>query len=454
MDFPPPSVAKSTQHAIEPAFTIINPFDTPPEAEPTIIEGVGMGVSRSAGYECENQVITEPALSHSSDIEQQHDPQNLCHSSADDSLPQQHRPQHYHDPNEVTINPVVRQSREGGKAVVLVVDGSIIGNSKRNKSALECDNEKDDNNRRTTVTKGESTWDEDEVAPQYSNDAYDVESNHHPDDTANRYHHHTATTTSHRGKCIDCLLRIVHRICHPHIHPPCSRRYWENHNRNTAQQNSRRRLSPRQRRILCRSIIILFMIVTITFTLLDLLILHQYLHHWLDSTLAWLHHNPISGGLAFIGIIVMGCLCFFPVALLSLGAGYVYIELYGLGLGIFVAFLVCYTGCILGATVCFARSRYLMRQLIIRYSAKYPIVRAVDRAFETKGFRLLLLLRLSPAMPMNALVSIEMRQFSRHACRKRGYFCLTFCRHISHYYKNYIGGITAISFSSYWWATW
>ena len=148
------------------------------------------------------------------------------------------------------------------------------------------------------------------------------------------------------------------------------------------------------------------MIVTITFTLLDLLILHQYLNHWLDSTLEWLHNNPISGGLAFIGIILMGCLCFFPVALLSLGAGYVYIELYGLGLGIFVAFLVCFSGYLLGAAVCFARSRYLMRQLIIRYSVKYPIVRAVDRAFETKGFRLLLLLRLSPAMPMNALVSL------------------------------------------------
>ena len=162
------------------------------------------------------------------------------------------------------------------------------------------------------------------------------------------------------------------------------------------------------------------MIITITFTLLDLLILHRYLHVWLDSTLAWLSDHPAAGGVAFVGVFLIGSLCFFPVALLTLGAGYVYIDLYGLRLGIVVAFVVCYFGCLIGAAVCFARSRYLMRQLIIKFSDKYPIVRAVDRAFETKGLRLFLLLRLS-SMPFNAL--------------------------------NYIGGITSIKFRDYWWAT-
>merc|ERR1719161_3350006 len=58
-----------------------------------------------------------------------------------------------------------------------------------------------------------------------------------------------------------------------------------------------------------------------------------------------------------------------------------------------------------------------MRRLIVRFSARYPIVRAVDRAFESQGFRLFVLLRVSPAMPFNAL--------------------------------NYIGGITSIKFRSY-----
>ena len=78
------------------------------------------------------------------------------------------------------------------------------------------------------------------------------------------------------------------------------------------------------RNMICRVTIIAFMIVTITFTCLDLLILHRYLHVWLDSILAWLSVNPVSGGIAFISIFVVGSLCFFPVVLITLGAGYAY----------------------------------------------------------------------------------------------------------------------------------
>jgi uncharacterized membrane protein YdjX (TVP38/TMEM64 family) len=214
--------------------------------------------------------------------------------------------------------------------------------------------------------------------------------------------------------CSEIFMKILRRMCRPHVDmPSCLRHCFP---------RCQSRMNPRHRRILCRSIIILFMIVTITFTLLDLLILHKYLNAWLEGTLDWLANNPVAGGMAFIGIILTASLCFFPPSLLALGAGYVYIDLYGLGLGIAAAFFVCYAGSLLGAAVCFARSRYLMRRLIQQFSNRYPIVRAVDRAFATMGFRLFLLLRLSPAMPFNAL--------------------------------NYIGGITAVSFRDYWRATW
>ena len=49
-----------------------------------------------------------------------------------------------------------------------------------------------------------------------------------------------------------------------------------------------------------------------------------------------MEENPGWGGLSFVGIFVIASLCFFPVPLLSLGAGFVYIELYGLGIGICV----------------------------------------------------------------------------------------------------------------------
>mmetsp|Transcript_5358 Transcript_5358/g.12172 ORF Transcript_5358/g.12172 Transcript_5358/m.12172 type:complete len:1003 (+) Transcript_5358:46-3054(+) len=266
--------------------------------------------------------------------------------------------------------------------------------------------EMNDNERNTTSTKRSSTNEESIIWHDNTNyrEGGDENSNN---DEQNILDH----------KYCYCFMRLLHRMCKSHIHPPCCISNPSHPHLPTCLKG----ITPRHRRIICRSLIIVFMIITITFTLLDLLILHRYLHVWLDSTLAWLTDHPVGGGLAFIGVFLVGSLCFFPVELLSLGAGYVYIELYGLGGGIFVALLVCYFGCLLGAAVCFARSRYLMRQLIEKFSVKYPIVRAVDRAFETMGFRLFLLLRLSPAMPFNAL--------------------------------NYIGGITAISFRNYWWAT-
>ena len=93
-------------------------------------------------------------------------------------------------------------------------------------------------------------------------------------------------------------------------------------------------------------------------------------------SLAWLAANPIPGGLAAVVAFVLGSLCFFPVALLSLGAGYAYIGVYGLGPGTFYAFVVCHVGCLLGSAVCFARSRFLMRRLVERFAVRYPVVRA------------------------------------------------------------------------------
>jgi len=260
------------------------------------------------------------------------------------------------------------------------------------------DDNLDNKNRDTTSTK--DTYDENDISNYINQEDNAVILTTTPD---NDEQSSISNNTLLNNKCCFYFLRIIHRICHPHIHPPCL--LLQRRHPKCRCCSCIDRISPRHRRIICRSIIITFMIITITFTLLDLLILHKYLHVWLDDTLAWLQLHPVSGGLAFIGIFLLASLCFFPVALLSLGAGFVYIELYGLGLGIFVAFIVCYFGCILGAAVCFARSRYLMRQLIERFSVRYPIVRAVDKAFETMGFRLFLLLRLSPAMPFNALVS-------------------------------------------------
>jgi uncharacterized membrane protein YdjX (TVP38/TMEM64 family) len=62
----------------------------------------------------------------------------------------------------------------------------------------------------------------------------------------------------------------------------------------------------------------------------------------------------------------------------------------------------------------------LLRDWVSGLTKKYAIFEALDNAFEEKGFRIMVLLRLSPIVPFNAI--------------------------------NYIAGVTAISFWAYSWA--
>ena len=94
---------------------------------------------------------------------------------------------------------------------------------------------------------------------------------------------------------------------------------------------------------------------------------------------------------------------FFPLSLLTLGAGFVYSEAFGLATGVGLATAYCFLGSYLGAVLSFLRSRYMTRDLIRKFSRRYPIVRAIDNAFKTRGLRVLFLLRLSPVIPYSAL---------------------------------------------------
>ena len=276
-----------------------------------------------------------------------------------------------------------------------------------------CNKQSEEENR-ITATTVESMWGENYGNPNMNMNESNSSSSSNDGDENDPTTTTTTNPCSRLGLCTYWLRRLIVRVCRPHIQSPCC--FSSPH-----LPQCLKKISPRKRQIICRSLIIIFMIITITFTLLDLIFLKRYLHSWLQSFLEFMEENPSWGGVLFVVIFVTASLCFFPVPLLSLGAGYVYIELYGLGVGICVSFIVCYIGYLCGAAICFARSRYLMRRLIVKFSEKYPVVRAVDRAFETMGFRIFVLLRLSPAMPFNAL--------------------------------NYIGGITAIKFKSYWLAT-
>jgi hypothetical protein len=56
-----------------------------------------------------------------------------------------------------------------------------------------------------------------------------------------------------------------------------------------------------------------------------------------------------------------------------------------------------------GSICSFLLGRYLFRGLVFRLAARYPLLQAMDRALEHNGLKIMILLRLSPLIPYNAL---------------------------------------------------
>ncbi|KAI8066178.1 snare associated Golgi protein-domain-containing protein [Thamnidium elegans] len=79
-----------------------------------------------------------------------------------------------------------------------------------------------------------------------------------------------------------------------------------------------------------------------------------------------------------------------------------YQTLSGFTFGFQIGFPISYFSALLGAIVCFSLSRMFLKARVARMLSKYPNLEAVVHAVEKKGFKLFILIRLSP-YPFNLL---------------------------------------------------
>ncbi|NQT15383.1 MAG: TVP38/TMEM64 family protein [Planctomycetes bacterium] len=124
--------------------------------------------------------------------------------------------------------------------------------------------------------------------------------------------------------------------------------------------------------------------------------------HWAGDLGPW-------GPLLLVTVYVVACLFLLPGSLLTLGAGF----LFGVVWGTVAASL----GSTLGATAAFLAGRTLARRRVEQKVAGYPKFQAVDRAVKEQGFKIVLLMRLSPLFPFNVLnyalglTSVKLRDY-------------------------------------------
>uniref|UniRef100_A0A7S3QIV3 VTT domain-containing protein n=1 Tax=Chaetoceros debilis TaxID=122233 RepID=A0A7S3QIV3_9STRA len=126
--------------------------------------------------------------------------------------------------------------------------------------------------------------------------------------------------------------------------------------------------------------------------------------------LSWVEDHPVIGVFAVIGVYTVATILFIPGFVLTVGSGFVFANVFGLGVGVLLASTAVFLGASFGAICAFFLGRYLLRDVIETKMVdqetgrpRYPVLTAIDAALEQNGLRIVFLLRLSPIIPFNAI---------------------------------------------------
>src|SRR5207244_1978568 len=122
-----------------------------------------------------------------------------------------------------------------------------------------------------------------------------------------------------------------------------------------------------------------------------LLLRDQRFQQAVADFLEWARHHQVEGVCALVLAYVLACVLLVPGSVMTLGAGFAF----GLGLG----FAAVFVGSNVGAALAFFLGRTLARGWIEKKVAGNARFRAIDQAVGRQGFKIVLLLRLSPVFP-------------------------------------------------------
>lgn len=116
---------------------------------------------------------------------------------------------------------------------------------------------------------------------------------------------------------------------------------------------------------------------------------------WTTSLAAQARGTGATGVVLFFAAYVLSTVALLPGSILTLAAGFAYGPVWGLA--------IASPASVIGATCAFLLGRTLLRDWAEKKVGGSPRMRAIDTAIGREGFKLVLLLRLSPLFPFNVL---------------------------------------------------
>jgi uncharacterized membrane protein YdjX (TVP38/TMEM64 family) len=151
---------------------------------------------------------------------------------------------------------------------------------------------------------------------------------------------------------------------------------------------------------------------------------------WVDGLGFW-------GPAVFIAGYVVTTIAFIPGAVMTLAAGAVF--------GLPWAIVYVLSGATLGSAVAFLISRHLAREAIAARISGNQRFAAIDRAVRAQGFKMVLLMRMSPVFPYNLLnysLGLTNVRFSDYALASIGMLPATF---LYAYYGVLVGDVARLA---------
>jgi uncharacterized membrane protein YdjX (TVP38/TMEM64 family) len=117
--------------------------------------------------------------------------------------------------------------------------------------------------------------------------------------------------------------------------------------------------------------------------------------HWAVNIADWIRGLGAPGAVVYALAYVAATLLFLPGSILTAGAGFAYGPLWGT--------LLVSPISVLASTLAFLLGRSIARSWVQRRLEQHPRFAAIDAAIGEGGFKIVLLLRLSPIFPFNLL---------------------------------------------------
>ncbi len=114
---------------------------------------------------------------------------------------------------------------------------------------------------------------------------------------------------------------------------------------------------------------------------------------WVTMFNAWVGQMGRTGMAAYAAVYVVATVLFLPGSVLTIGSGFLFGVVWGTA--------VVSVGSTIGASLAFLISRYLARGWVVAKAEKNERFKAVDTAIGRQGWKIVGLLRLSPAIPFN-----------------------------------------------------